>query len=287
MAQSDPNTIKSTRTGGFSLLKLMFICVGIALICIQGLMVYATGFEKVWDAGHLGPVTMGLFFLVYAFFFLGKSGHASIEGGILKGKMGKGKSFEFPVVDLGSVDLASKGLLVKDKAGKILLRTPNCSNPKFAGLLWLQLAYPGLPTSFWATLKADSPLPQALRFFLDPDARTSFFDAGVVIEIEGKPYFMPTHDTLRTTREVRGDQSLSALVQQAAPVLKFEPEPSLLPSAAFLTALSAAQISDAKDIALEYIDEHGGCALIAAEDGGYTGETGSWPVRVEMHGISA
>lgn len=271
--------LNQTTTGGFSLVKLLFIIAGIAFLVMQVIVLMGWNAEtEASTASKIAPGIAGLVALGYALLFLGKTGFAEIGQGRLKGQTASGRKYDIAVSDIGSVDLDSRLLAAKDKQDKILLLDKTSHNPHFAGILALRVAYPELPEAFWEGLNAASSeeSPRLIRYFLDNEGNRAFFDAGFVQTIGSSSCFMPTHDTLPATRAVRNDQSLSTMSSGTAPILKFNPNPQKLPSHVFLPALA----THSAEKAMEYVESHGGCVLQAAGEG-WTGEVGGFAVVVE------
>jgi|GEM_PF-2252209 hypothetical protein len=271
--------LNQTSTGGFSFLKGLFLVAGAAFVAMQVLVFLS------WSASteaslfsKLAPGLAALLSIAYAVFFLGKTGHSKVSGARLEGKTASGRVYGLDLSAIGSVDLESRLFALKDDSGKVMLLDRPCENSLFPGYVALRLAYPELPDSFWEQVSAlDQPEKHpCIRYFMDTQGNPAFFDVGFRLECGPEMLYMPTHDTLPATRGLRNDNRPSTISSGSTPILKFNPDPSKLPSYPFLTTLA----SQNPEKALEFVMGHGGCTLKPQPDH-WTGEVGGYAVQVE------
>ena len=283
MTTSSPPALATTRTGGLGFTNLVLLVLAFGLIALQLFFLAFPGREAAAMSsrqvlGIAGPLALAGLVLLRS-----RKGEASLNRHELSGKTTTGTAFSLKLSTLAPPDLNQFRLSVRDAAsGKLLLSEPNPDNPHFLGTWWLLSTYPNLPNAVWEAFAADTAAPRegAVRSFLDYEGRTTFLDAGCVIELFGEHCFFPTTATQPFIQSNPGGALLSTNMQSKPMQLRFEPNPARLPMERFLRALARKPLDAAHaDLLDTLLDTHGGCRLARTEQG-WSGECAGYPVEV-------
>lgn len=295
MTSSPSPTLATTRTGGLSLGQILIIVAAAALIAIQVFMIafptpeapgqrYGFGGQRArgFSGRDLTGITAPLI-IIGVILFLGRKGESSLTRRSISGKSIGGKVYTHELAALAAPDLNLSALSLRDAATqKLILNDRSPDNPHFLGTWWLLATYPDLPNAVWEAFAADTAAPRegAVRSFLDYEGRTTFLDAGCVIELSGAHCFFPTTATQPFIQSNPGGALLSTNIQSKPMQLRFEPNPARLPMERFLRALARTPLDAAHaDLLDTLLDTHGGCRLTRTAQG-WSGECAGYPVEV-------
>lgn len=295
MTNPSSPTLASTRTGGLSLGQILIIVAAAALVAFQVFMIAFPTPEAPGQGYRIGgqatrsfsgrdlPGIVGPLILIGVMLFLGRKGESSLTRRSIAGKSIGGKPYTHALSALAAPDLNHAALSLRDAAtGKVILNDRTPDNPHFLGTWWLLSTYPDLPNAVWEAFAADTAAAKegAVRSFLDYEGRTTFLDAGCVIELFGEHCFFPTTATQPFIQSNPGGALLSTNVQSKPMQLRFEPNPARLPMERFLRALARTRLDAAHAELLDtLLDTHGGSRLTRTEQG-WSGECAGYPVEV-------
>ena len=269
--------IATSNTGGFSFAQLLLIVAGLALISIQIVILIGGNDDAASGSGlsrYLSGV-LGIFILLMAFLVWGRRGKLSLHTDRITGRTAQGKTYDIPLSDLEQPDLNQSSLLLKRKTDIQPLRDRLPQDPQILGTLWLMLAHPQLPVSFWQTFAAtpSEGFAPALRHFLDPNAKTALLDGGFVTTGHSTPYYFPATDTQLPPQNLEKANRLSTNVLPQGMLLRFEPNPAKLPLARFIKTLFAHPLPELPlDTFLDQLAaDHAGCPLKPVKQGIWKG----------------
>jgi hypothetical protein len=275
----------TTRTGGISFAQILLLMGALGCIGIQIAMLLqpATAVPGSLAARFL-PGILGGMILLLGLLVWGRKGSSSLSMETISGKTSGGKAYSFPLSTLAAPELGRGALVLRDAAsGKIVLQDRLPEMPHYLGTMWLLQTYPDLPAAFWQAFASQTgPTPiAAVRSFVEQQGRTAFLDAGCVAVVQGQHYYFPTTTTQPFVQPGAGQDRLSTQVLSQPMQLRFDPDPSRLPMARFVQALSATPLPAAQaDAHLQnLLDTHGGCAVNSSGNG-WEGECAGYAVEI-------
>ena len=278
-----PEPILRTKTGGYSLLTLLTLIAGLALLIMQAIALFGPAPADGSSIARFLPGILGLAFV--AVFLLGiRNGNVEVHPDRIKGKTAGGKAFDIPFEQIGEVDPGKRNIALRDKAGKILLNDKAARFRNLNGLLWLLTQYPELNPSAWQgklDIAEKAPQHQAVRYFLE-DESPVFGDRGFVARVDGQAWFLPLSKAALLPQRFREKGQLAVQPSRQIPVPQQDVNPAHLPLEPVWKAILNAGFEAKKkaEIAAQWAQAHGGCALEQDQEGDLVGEMGEWRIKV-------
>lgn len=145
-----------------------------------------------------------------------------------------GGAFNMPFSEGMQINLASSSLRIEDSNHKILFLQANPKPAKVAGLLWMRFQYPWMKE--WMELGMlstphgnDPRFLSSLKRTFQPDGGIPFHDAGFITILGNEAWYFPWSDTYQLPQKGSGQGSFRQAIAGNEPVLRFSPNPSLLP----------------------------------------------------------
>lgn len=236
----------------------------------------------IYWAGIVAPALLLLFFLLPR-----KGGEIRIYAHRITGRRSLGGAFDFPLAEVGSVELNGKKLALKSLENDLLL-VETLRNPEAGGLIWLCKQYGDAtlgwdPTIWEAFSKAEgNGFPTATRLFVDENGLDAFGDNGFLVTAAGQTWYFPAS----TMFPAKVGSSIPARAhdpQTAAPaIIQIDPNPELIPLARFCKALTSVKLPDAivHERLEELAENHGGNAVTPQDGDVLGGECLGYAVRV-------
>lgn len=271
-----------SKTGGYSLLTLLILIAGAALLIVQAIAL--TG-EAPVDGSAVTRFLPGILGVVFILIFLlgVRNGQVEVFADRIKGKTASGKSYDIAFTEIGDIDTAKRALLLKDPEGKVLLADKGPRYRRLNGLLWLLKAYPEMQADKWGDFNTTEKAPQhqQVRFFLEED-KAVFGDRGFILQVGDGKWFMPVSKAAPLPQQVTHKGQLAVQPKQLIPVPQQDVNPAHIPLEAAWKAMEAAQLpaDQLVEIAEKWAAAHGGCALGTNEADELVGEVSDWTVKV-------
>lgn len=272
-------------TGGISLFSLLLLMVGLGLLTFQ--IVYLAGGPDATTSPAVAyfPGVMGIVFIVMFGMKAFRRGEVIVTLDEVHGRKASGKSYRIALAEISAIDLHSRMLALRGNDGKYILVDSPPYPHQVKGLIWFLRKYPDWAPAIWQGIQPETTekFGDAIRRFLHEDDKVAFVDIGFLLEVEGRRAYLPATDTAALPQKIEGEQSLSTTLKASGILLKFDPNPTLLPIRQLCEAISGSGLSTAEADALfrTLIDNHGGTYLTATDDAeDYAGETLGWQVSV-------
>lgn len=161
-------------------------------------------------------------------------GKFSITAHQITGKKKMGGPFQLSFVPGLKINLDSQSLRIENAEGKIVFLQPHPKPAKAAGLLWMRFQYPWMAEWMELGLLAtpdghDKRFLSGLRRTFQPEGGIPFHDAGFMVLIEEEAWYFPWSDTYQLPQKGTGQSSFRQAIAGNEPVLRFSPNPALLP----------------------------------------------------------
>jgi hypothetical protein len=217
-------------------------------------------------------------------------GHFAVYPNQITGKKKMGPKFTLPFEPGYQINLESQSLRMEDANGKIIFLQPNPKPAKVAGLLWMRFQYPWMAE--WMELGTlttpnghDKRFLSGLRRTFEPDGGAPFHDAGFMVVHEQEAWYFPWSDTYQFPQKGSGQSSFRQAISGNEPVLRFSPNPSLLPLPEIVFGLMESDWEwEKKKIILQELAQNHAGAYFPQFDANakeWVGELAEIPLKVE------